>query len=176
MAARALLRTFSLTRHVAVRSYSTPVARATSPRKLAANASTAATSKQEPQDTVTDTTTATTAEQLAPTPEAAPSFPENFDDPPPGLPTDWSRSYHGLSTQAFAKDIVEVLLAPLDPLDIEIKPGTCSPVSLYLSVVEWTPSFAKMAFCTFPKSNTDAFSIRLSVQADGALHPAVRLT
>ena len=90
------------------------------------------------QDAATETTT-TTAEKLAHTPEAAPSFPEMFDDLPPGLPTDWSRSYHGLSTQAFAKDIVEVLLAPLDPLDIEIKPGSFSRVSLYLSLVEWTP-------------------------------------
>jgi hypothetical protein len=37
--------------------------------------------------------------------------------------TDWSKSYSGLSTQAFSKDIVEVLLAPIDPLDVEIKPG-----------------------------------------------------
>jgi Mitochondrial genome maintenance MGM101 len=37
--------------------------------------------------------------------------------------TDWSKSYHGLSTQAFSKDIAEVLLAPIDPLDVEMKPG-----------------------------------------------------
>jgi len=40
--------------------------------------------------------------------------------------TDWSKSYHGLSTQAFAKEIVEVLLAPIDPLDVEMKPGASS--------------------------------------------------
>lgn len=38
-------------------------------------------------------------------------------------PTDWSKSYFGLSTHAFSKDIAEVLMAPIDPLDIEMKPG-----------------------------------------------------
>ena len=37
---------------------------------------------------------------------------------------DWSKSYFGLSTQAFPKDVADVLLAPLDSMDIEIKPGT----------------------------------------------------
>ncbi|KAF8732586.1 hypothetical protein AX14_004191 [Amanita brunnescens Koide BX004] len=35
---------------------------------------------------------------------------------------DWSKSYFGLSSQAFSKEIAEILTAPLDPLDIEIKP------------------------------------------------------
>jgi len=37
--------------------------------------------------------------------------------------TDWSTSYHGLSTKAFSKDIAEILLAPVDEMDIEMKPG-----------------------------------------------------
>ncbi|GAW02445.1 mitochondrial genome maintenance protein [Lentinula edodes] len=36
--------------------------------------------------------------------------------------TDWSKSYHGLSEQAFAKEVAEVLMAPVEPLDVEIKP------------------------------------------------------
>ncbi|KAJ8698628.1 hypothetical protein PTI98_005316 [Pleurotus ostreatus] len=36
--------------------------------------------------------------------------------------TDWSKSYYGLSTQAFAPEIADVLLAPIEPLDIEVKP------------------------------------------------------
>lgn len=36
---------------------------------------------------------------------------------------DWSRSFHGLSTEPFSKEAAEVLLAPIDPQDIEIKPG-----------------------------------------------------
>lgn len=39
------------------------------------------------------------------------------------LPTDWSKSYHGLSSVAFSKEIVDVLQAPIDPLHIEMKPG-----------------------------------------------------
>jgi len=41
---------------------------------------------------------------------------------PDGLPTDWSKSYFGLSAEPFSKEISEVLLAPTDPLDIEMKP------------------------------------------------------
>lgn len=37
--------------------------------------------------------------------------------------TDWSKSYSGLSVQPFSKEIATVLLAPIDPLDIEMKPG-----------------------------------------------------
>lgn len=37
--------------------------------------------------------------------------------------TDWSRSYSGLSTQPFAKEIAEVLMAPIESLDVEITPG-----------------------------------------------------
>ncbi|TFK25978.1 mitochondrial genome maintenance MGM101 [Coprinopsis marcescibilis] len=36
--------------------------------------------------------------------------------------TDWSRSYSGLSTQAFSPEIAEVLMAELATNDIEIKP------------------------------------------------------
>lgn len=38
-------------------------------------------------------------------------------------PTDWSRSYYGLSQQPFAKEVADVLLAPVDAQDVEIKPG-----------------------------------------------------
>lgn len=40
--------------------------------------------------------------------------------------TDWSKSYHGLSVQPFPKEVADILLAPIDPLDVEIKPGTCA--------------------------------------------------
>ncbi|KAI0638474.1 mitochondrial genome maintenance MGM101-domain-containing protein [Trametes polyzona] len=35
---------------------------------------------------------------------------------------DWSKSYFGLSTQPFPSDVAEVLMTPVDPLDVEIKP------------------------------------------------------
>lgn len=55
---------------------------------------------------------------------AVPNLPPLLDDPPPGGMTDWSRSYHGLSTQPFPPEVTNVLLAEIDPLDIEMKPGT----------------------------------------------------
>jgi len=51
------------------------------------------------------------------------SLPPLLDTPPTGSATDWSRSYHGLSTQPFPPEVADVLQAPIDPLDIEIKPG-----------------------------------------------------
>lgn len=46
-----------------------------------------------------------------------------------GTRTDWSRSYFGLSTEPFAKEIADVLQAPVEPLDVEIKPGTSKSFS-----------------------------------------------
>jgi hypothetical protein len=52
------------------------------------------------------------------------TLPPTFDAPPTGNSTDWSRSYHGLSTQPFPPEVADILLASIDPLDIEMKPGT----------------------------------------------------
>lgn len=35
---------------------------------------------------------------------------------------DWSRSFHGLSTEAFSPEAAKALLAPIEPDDIEVKP------------------------------------------------------
>ncbi|KAK5070226.1 hypothetical protein LTR64_002066 [Lithohypha guttulata] len=35
---------------------------------------------------------------------------------------DWSKSFHGLSSEAFPKEAADILLAPLDPEVVEIKP------------------------------------------------------
>jgi len=35
---------------------------------------------------------------------------------------DWSKSFHGLSTEPFSAEIAEALQAPVDPLDVEMKP------------------------------------------------------
>jgi len=60
-------------------------------------------------------------------PESIPSsgalaLPPLLDTPPTGSATDWSRSYHGLSTQPFPVEVSEILQAAIEPLDIEIKP------------------------------------------------------
>ena len=51
------------------------------------------------------------------------TIPPLFDAPPTGSTTDWSRSYHGLSTHPFPPEVADILLASIDPLDIEMKPG-----------------------------------------------------
>lgn len=52
--------------------------------------------------------------------------------PPPPAPQgnqgmgglyDWSRSFHGLSAEPFSKEVADMLLAPIEPQDIEVKPG-----------------------------------------------------
>lgn len=35
---------------------------------------------------------------------------------------DWSRSFHGLSTQPFSKEAADILLQPIPADDIEVKP------------------------------------------------------
>ncbi|CCM01743.1 uncharacterized protein FIBRA_03809 [Fibroporia radiculosa] len=39
-----------------------------------------------------------------------------------GLPTDWSKSYFGLSAEPFSRNVSEILLSPIDSMDVEIKP------------------------------------------------------
>ncbi|GAA5807222.1 hypothetical protein MFLAVUS_000577 [Mucor flavus] len=51
---------------------------------------------------------------------------KQFDTPPEEPPQDmghnWSASYYGLSTERFAKEAEDILMAPINPDDIEIKP------------------------------------------------------
>lgn len=37
--------------------------------------------------------------------------------------TDWSKSFHGLSSEPFPKEVSDVLQQPIDPMDVEMKPG-----------------------------------------------------
>ncbi|KAI0032925.1 mitochondrial genome maintenance MGM101-domain-containing protein [Vararia minispora EC-137] len=82
---------------------------------------------------IIDSLPSTADEVLAPPPpelsvgspssaESVPAAPLDPLGPSDGAPTDWSRSYHGLSQQPFPKEVADVLLAPIDPLDVEIKP------------------------------------------------------
>lgn len=63
------------------------------------------------------------------TPPKLASLTAGFADHPPA-PTpspdtpqiDWTRSYHGLGASAFTPEATEILLAPLDKNDVEVKP------------------------------------------------------
>ncbi|KAN0097000.1 Mitochondrial genome maintenance MGM101 domain containing protein [Tylopilus felleus] len=50
------------------------------------------------------------------------AFPGDFVPGGDSAANDWSKSYYGLSVEAFPKEIVDILLAPIDETDIEIKP------------------------------------------------------
>ena len=74
-----------------------------------------------------------------PSPSSAPSQPtdgstfpndayKSLSGAPQGIPgeaavTDWTTSFAGLSERPFPKEAAEALMAPLNQLDIEIKPG-----------------------------------------------------
>lgn len=59
--------------------------------------------------------------------------PHGFDESPPSAldaaspdsnaAGDWSSSFHGLSARPFDKEVAQVLMRPLKPADVEIKPG-----------------------------------------------------
>jgi hypothetical protein len=79
----------------------------------------------------TSTTDDRTARILAPTPTHqtttnisktgladAPLSP----DSPPEEKIDWTRSFHGLSAAPFPKEVADILLAEVDPEEVEIKP------------------------------------------------------
>lgn len=50
----------------------------------------------------------------------------NLQNSPGDAGNDWSRSYFGLSSEAFPKQVADVLMAPIEPLDVEMKPGDYS--------------------------------------------------
>ncbi|CZT16195.1 related to mitochondrial genome maintenance protein MGM101 [Ramularia collo-cygni] len=73
--------------------------------------------------------TAQVAHDLSPSDESQPlrSLTDGLEDPPPVLDehekqVDWTRSYHGLSASPFTAEQAQILQAPLDYDDIEIKP------------------------------------------------------
>ena len=40
---------------------------------------------------------------------------------------DWSKSFSGLSTQRVSNEIEAILMQPVDPIDVEVKPGLLIP-------------------------------------------------
>lgn len=65
--------------------------------------------------------------------------------------TDWSRSYSGLSVQPFSKEVAEILQAPIEPLNVEVKPGEWWFISDYFRALPLFFSLSKMVFCIYLK-------------------------
>ncbi|KAH9999971.1 mitochondrial genome maintenance MGM101 [Russula vinacea] len=122
--------------YVALRTRSYALSRPSPVKKipLAARVNTTQTNSTNGKPETADTTTRDIEADIATSeiihntpPESIPSsgalsLPPLLDAPPAGSATDWSRSYHGLSTQPFSLEVANVLQASIDPLDIEIKP------------------------------------------------------
>lgn len=72
--------------------------------------------------------------------------------------TDWSKSYHGLSSQPFSAEIAEMLQAPLDPDDVEMKPGVFVDTGSAVTF-QYPLTFAsqQMGSYTSQKSNTGGY-------------------
>ncbi|XRM48687.1 hypothetical protein ABZX51_011602 [Aspergillus tubingensis] len=95
------------------------------------------TSSNNNNNTAKPATTSTTSTSTAPKPttsststastKTTPTLKDLLDHPPsPANPTedriDWTRSFHGLSATPFPKECADILLAPTDPEEVEIKP------------------------------------------------------
>lgn len=61
-----------------------------------------------------------------PTPSPSSFLERLSDDAVDASETNWAKSYHGLSSEPFGENIADILQAPLDPDDIEMKPGILS--------------------------------------------------
>lgn len=186
MASRALLRSLRTScPHLSSRSYVTQ-ARTYTPRVYTAKAATAQVPKTFASTTTPGAgnpeiidTLPSTANEINVEAEAPAVLPATFPEAPTGgdvVGTDWSKSYHGLSTQAFSKEAGEVLMAPLDPLDIEMKPGAHFFCSAYHSMQQLTISYdgSQTALFISLKSNIDVFSTRPSARVLGASLLAAR--
>ncbi|KAF9226913.1 mitochondrial genome maintenance MGM101 [Gyrodon lividus] len=88
------------------------------------------------------------------------AFPGDFVSGSDNAITDWSKSYYGLSTQAFAKDIADLLLAPVDEMDIEMKPvASFKDGLIYLPEIKYrrvlNKAFGPGAWGLAPRSETN---------------------
>lgn len=64
--------------------------------------------------------------------QLAPSYPTPAPQQQPQQEIDWSTSFHGISSQPFSAHQAAVLMRPLVPAEIEIKPGQYSHSSSLL--------------------------------------------
>jgi hypothetical protein len=75
------------------------------------------------------------------------AFPGDFVSGGDSAANDWSKSYYGLSVEAFPKEVADILLSPIDEMDIEMKPGA----SLTLACHTYLISFVKDGLIYLPE-------------------------
>ncbi|KLO08518.1 mitochondrial genome maintenance MGM101 [Schizopora paradoxa] len=80
---------------------------------------------------------------------------EGLDYTGDGSTNDWSKSYFGLSVEPFSKEVSDILQAPIDPLDIEVKPDGL----LYLPEIKYrrilNKAFGPGGWGLAPRSDTN---------------------
>ncbi|KAK1498130.1 hypothetical protein CCUS01_12906 [Colletotrichum cuscutae] len=101
-----------------------PAAKASKPSSSSSAAAAAAAPKPTPAPATT--TFPTAPAYVPPTPQSQ-TAPEPQQQTPQTQqqqqqPIDWSTSYHGLGTARFPKEVVDILLQPVNPSDVEVKP------------------------------------------------------
>ncbi|KAF8897876.1 mitochondrial genome maintenance MGM101-domain-containing protein [Infundibulicybe gibba] len=115
---------------------------------------TTASAEDSAQSIATESDSSIGSELNVRTSEIPPSAPAILPELNEGT-TDWSKSYHGLSTQAFSKEIAEILLAPVDSEDIEMKPDGL----IYLPEIKYrrvlNKAFGPGAWGLAPRSETN---------------------
>jgi hypothetical protein len=103
---------------------STPTNNRTPPpstaRNTAASPSTSSSIAQQPPSPTSQTTDNIFKSGLADTPPG-PNL-ENGNGTGTTEQVDWTRSFHGISSERFPKESADILLAPVDPAEVEVKP------------------------------------------------------
>ncbi|KXH34254.1 hypothetical protein CNYM01_01059 [Colletotrichum nymphaeae SA-01] len=108
-----------------------PAAKASKPSSSSSSSAAAAAAAAAPKPTTPATTTFPTAPAyVPPTPQTQTSDTQQQQTPQTQQqqaqqqqqPIDWSTSYHGLGTARFPKEVVDILLQPVNPSDVEVKP------------------------------------------------------
>ncbi|EJD53668.1 mitochondrial genome maintenance MGM101 [Auricularia subglabra TFB-10046 SS5] len=91
---------------------------------------------------------------------ATPPYPNETPDQygGDGSASDWSKSFSGLGAQAFPKEVADVLQAPLDPADVEMKPDGM----IYLPEIKYrrilNKAFGPGGWGLAPRSETNVSS------------------
>lgn len=115
-------------------STATPSGPSTSYRNTASPISTSRSTASSSSEDIGDGEPIGDAASIAPAGTPAPSAFDGqlgIQEAQGGAPHDWSRSFHGLSYEPFRKEAAQVLQAPIDPLDIEVKPGMSTPLKRF---------------------------------------------
>ncbi|KAK6211770.1 hypothetical protein QIS74_11034 [Colletotrichum tabaci] len=94
----------------------TPKAPATTPTSTPSDPPSAATPLPEAPST------SRPAETTSFSASAGPPYQPHQQQQQQGHAIDWSTSYYGLGSQRFSKEIVDILLQPVNPDDVEVKP------------------------------------------------------